>query len=105
MPRLVLELVHHGGKVGELIEGWSAVLGDMPPITVYFHELEFTQADEIGGDRTDLPLGPIMDFLCELTDRTRRRMTTRSLVGSTSSPRHAARLPSRCRAASSAWSR
>jgi ATP-dependent 26S proteasome regulatory subunit len=44
VPRLALELVHHGGKVGELIEAWSGALADMPPITVYFHELEFMQA-------------------------------------------------------------
>lgn len=97
VPRLALELVHHGGKVGELLEGWSALLGDMPPTTVYFHELEFTQAVEIGGDRTDLPLGPIMDFLCELTDRSVAHDHT-LLVGSTSHPdtlRPAFALPGR----------
>jgi ATP-dependent 26S proteasome regulatory subunit len=85
VPRLALELVHQGGKVGELLEAWSAVLGDMPPTTVYFHELEFMQAAEIGGDRMDLPLGPIMDFLCELTDRAVAHENT-LLVGSTSHP-------------------
>ncbi len=85
VPRLALELIHHGGKVGELLEAWSAALGDMPPTTVYFHELEFMQAAEIGGDRMDLPLGPIMDFLCELTDRAVAHENT-LLVGSTSHP-------------------
>ena len=97
VPRLALELVHHGGKVGELVEGWSSVLGDMPPVTVYFHELEFMQAAEIGGDRMDLPLGPIMDLLCELTDRTVAHDHT-LLVGSTSHPdtlRPAFALPGR----------
>ena len=97
VPRLALELVHHGGKVGELIEGWASVLADMPPVTVYFHELEFMQAAEIGGDRMDLPLGPIMDFLCELTDRTVAHDHT-LLVGSTSHPdtlRPAFALPGR----------
>jgi transitional endoplasmic reticulum ATPase len=97
VPRLALELVHHGGKVGELLEAWSALLADMPPTTVYFHELEFTQAVEIGGDRTDLPLGPIMDFLCELTDRSVAHDNT-LLVGSTSHPdtlRPAFALPGR----------
>jgi ATP-dependent 26S proteasome regulatory subunit len=97
VPRLALELVHHGGKAGELLEAWSALLGDLPPTTVYFHELEFTQAVEIGGDRTDLPLGPIMDFLCELTDRSVAHDNT-LLVGSTSHPdtlRPAFALPGR----------
>jgi ATP-dependent 26S proteasome regulatory subunit len=97
VPRLALELVHHGGKVGELIEGWSSVLGDMPPVTVFFHELEFMQAVEIGGDRVDLPLGPIMDFLCELTDRVAGYEHT-LLAGSTSHPdtlRPAFALPGR----------
>lgn len=97
VPRLALELVHHGGKAGELIETWSSVLNDMPPSTVYFHELEFMQAAEIGGDRMDLPLGPIMDFLCELTDSTVTHDHT-LLVGSTSHPdtlRPAFALPGR----------
>jgi SpoVK/Ycf46/Vps4 family AAA+-type ATPase len=97
VPRLALELVHGGAKAGELIEAWSSALADMPPITVFFHELEFMQAVEIGGDRMDLPLGPIMDFLCELTDRTVAHDQT-LLVGSTSHPdtlRPAFALPGR----------
>jgi ATP-dependent 26S proteasome regulatory subunit len=97
VPRLALELVHGGGKAGELVEAWSSLLGDMPPTTVFFHELEFMQAAEIGGDRLDLPFGPIMDFLCELTDRTVACEHT-LLVGSTSHPdtlRPAFALPGR----------
>ena len=45
----------------------------------------FMQSVEIGGDRMDLPLGPIMDFLCELTDRAVAHENT-LLVGSTSHP-------------------
>jgi len=96
-PRLALELVHHGGKLGELIEGWGGVLAELPPTTVYFHELEFMQAAEIGGSRTDLPFGPIMDLLCELTDRAVAQPNT-LLVGSTSHPdtlRPAFALPGR----------
>jgi ATP-dependent 26S proteasome regulatory subunit len=85
VPRLALELVHGAVKGGELIEAWSALLADMPSTTVFFHELEFMQAAEIGGNRMDLPLGPIMDFLCELTDRTVGQDHT-LLVGSTSHP-------------------
>jgi SpoVK/Ycf46/Vps4 family AAA+-type ATPase len=97
VPRLALELVHGGGKAGELIEAWSSLLADMPQTTVFFHELEFMQAVEIGGNRMDLPLGPIMDFLCELTDRTVAYEHT-LLVGSTSHPdtlRPAFALPGR----------
>jgi SpoVK/Ycf46/Vps4 family AAA+-type ATPase len=97
VPRLALELVHGGAKAGELLESWSGLLADMPPTTVYFHELEFMQAVEIGGNRMDLPLGPIMDFLCELTDRAVAHDHT-LLVGSTSHPdtlRPAFALPGR----------
>lgn len=85
MPRLALEVVHQGGKVGELLEAWSHTLDEMPPTTVFFHELEFFQAEEIGGRRTDLPIGPIMDFFMELIDRTAGRENTLA-VGSTSHP-------------------
>lgn len=70
VPRMVLDVVHASGKVGELISGWSQVLEEMPPLTVFFDELEFSQAHEIGARRPDLPIGPIMDFLLELVDRT-----------------------------------
>ncbi len=85
VPRLALEILHHGGQVGELLEGWSQTLAEMPPVTIYFHELEFFQAEEIGGRRTDLPIGPIMDFLGELTDRSVEVEQT-LVVGSTSHP-------------------
>jgi ATP-dependent 26S proteasome regulatory subunit len=97
VPRLALELVRHGAKAGELVGGWNDVLAELPPITVYFHELEFTQAVEIGGDRTDLPLGPLMDFLCDLADGAAAQDHV-LLVGSTSHPdtlRPAFALPGR----------
>jgi ATP-dependent 26S proteasome regulatory subunit len=70
VPRMVLDIVHGSNKVGELIQGWTQVLEEMPPITVFFDELEFSQAHDLGGRRPDLPIGPIMDFLLELIDRT-----------------------------------
>ena len=85
IPRLALEIVHHGGQVGELLEAWSQTLSEMPPTTVYFHELEFLQAEEIGGRRSDLPFGPIMDFLGELADRSVEADEI-LMVGSTSHP-------------------
>ncbi len=69
IPKLVLEVIHRGGKVGELVAAWSSTLEEMPPITVLFNELEFLQAEEIGARRPDLPVGPVMDFLLDLVDR------------------------------------
>ena len=69
VPRLAIEIMHHGGKVGELLEHWGGTLAEMPPLTVFFEELEFYQAQELGARRPDLPVGPIMDFLLEFVDR------------------------------------
>lgn len=85
MPRLALEVVHGGGKVGDLLQVWSQTLEEMPPTTVYFHELEFFQAEEIGGQRMDLPIGPLMDFFMELIDRAVSLKETLT-VGATSHP-------------------
>ena len=85
VPRLALEIVHSGGKVGELLEAWSTALEEMPPLTVFFEELEFSQAQEIGARRGDLPIGPIMDFLQEFVDRAIARESTLA-VGSTAHP-------------------
>ena len=85
VPRLVLEVVHRGGNVGELVSAWSTTLGEMPPLTVLFNELEFSQAEEIGTRRPDLPVGPVMDFLLDLTDRT-IALEHVLVVGSTSHP-------------------
>jgi ATP-dependent 26S proteasome regulatory subunit len=70
VPHLVMEVLQAGGKVGELLGGWDQALLEMPPVTVFFDELEFSRAQDIGTQRTDLPIGPIMDFLLELVDRT-----------------------------------
>jgi ATP-dependent 26S proteasome regulatory subunit len=70
IPRLVLEVIHRGGNVGDLVKGWSEILKEMPPLTVLFQELEFSQAEEIGTRRPDLPVGPVMDFLLDVIDRT-----------------------------------
>ncbi len=85
VPRLVLEVIHRGGNVGELISEWVSTLSEMPPLTIYFNELEFLQAEEIGARRPDLPVGPVMDFLLDLTDRT-VAVENNLLVGSTSHP-------------------
>ena len=97
VPRMVLDVIHSGGKVGELIQAWSQILEEMPPLTVFFDELEFSQAREIGTHRSDLPVGPIMDFLLELVGRT-TVAHQHLVVGSTSHPdtlRHAFLVPGR----------
>lgn len=97
VPRLVLEVIHRGGKVGELVASWSDVLEEMPPTTVFFNELEFSQAEEIGARRSDLPVGPVMDFLLDLLDRT-IALENVLVVGATSHPdtlRHAFAQPGR----------
>jgi len=85
IPRLVLEVIHRGGNVGDLVKGWSQILSEMPPLTVLFQELEFSQAEEIGARRPDLPVGPVMDFLLDVIDRT-IAAASHLVVGSTSHP-------------------
>jgi cell division protease FtsH len=85
VPKLALEVVHYAGKANEVLEVWSATLAEMPPLTVFFEELEFSQAKEIGERRTDLPIGPIMDFLQEFADRAIQNPNTLA-VASTSYP-------------------
>ncbi|MDH5565818.1 MAG: AAA family ATPase [Myxococcales bacterium] len=85
IPRLVLEVVHRGGNVGELVTEWSNTLEEMPPVTTFFNELEFSQVEEIGTRRPDLPVGPVMDFLLDLMDRTIAFEHT-LVVGATSHP-------------------
>ena len=85
IPRLILDVVHAGGKVGELVSQWSTILEEMPPLTVYFDELEFSRAQSIGTQRSDLPVGPIMDFLLEIVDRTIANKQ-HLVVGATSTP-------------------
>jgi ATP-dependent 26S proteasome regulatory subunit len=85
VPRLVLEVIHEGGKVGELVSAWSQTLSEMPPVTVLFNELEFSQAQEIGARRPDLPVGPVMDFLLDIVDRT-VEIESHLIVGSTNHP-------------------
>ncbi|MGE4608690.1 MAG: ATP-binding protein [Myxococcota bacterium] len=85
VPRLVLEIMHEANKVGELLAGWSHALTEMPRLTILFNELEFSQAQEIGARRPDLPIGPVMDFLLDLVDRT-VAAESHLVVGSTSHP-------------------
>ncbi len=97
VPQLVIEVIHRGGQVAELLSGWSQTLAEMPPVTLLFEELEFSQAREIGERRQDLPIGPVMDLLLDLVDRT-IAVEGSLVVGSTSHPetlRHAFLQPKR----------
>ena len=97
LPRLALEIVHHAGQAVELLDTWSHALQEMPPLSVFFHELEFSQAQAFGFSRPDLPIGPIMDFLLEFIERAIAIPDT-LVVGSTTSPvtlRHAFLAPGR----------
>ena len=85
VPKLVMQVIHTAGSAAELLGAWAALLADMPAITVFFQELEFTQAEVIGGPRPDLPVGPVIDFLLELVDRTIAVEQT-LVVGSSSNP-------------------
>lgn len=85
VPRLAIEIMHHGGKVGDLLDHWTTALAEIPPLTVFFEELEFSQAQELGARRLDLPVGPIMDFLLEFVDRAIRIENTLA-VASTAHP-------------------
>ena len=69
VPRMVLDVIHGASKIGELLQGWSGALEEMPPVTIFFDELEFTRAHGMGKRAAELPTGPIMDFLFELIDR------------------------------------
>jgi ATP-dependent 26S proteasome regulatory subunit len=97
LPRLALEIVHHAGQAIELLDIWSRALHEMPPLTVFFHELEFSQTQAFGFSRPDLPIGPIMDFLLEFIERAIAAPET-LVVGSTTNPvtlRHAFLAPGR----------
>lgn len=84
VPRLVLDVIHTGTRATEMVTGWSQILEEMPRLTVFFDELEFSRTHELGVRRPDLPVGPIMDFLLEVIDRTIER--GHLIVGTTSHP-------------------
>jgi ATP-dependent 26S proteasome regulatory subunit len=85
VPRLVLQVLRQPKVIGEMFDQWSRTLADMSATTVYFDELEFTQAEALGALRPDLPIGPVMDFLLELVDRAIADDDT-LVLGSTGNP-------------------
>lgn len=85
VPRMVLDALHGANKIGEMIQGWSAALEEMPPVTVFFDELQYTQLHDVSSLPGQLPAGPIMDLLFELIDRT-LAIPKALVVGATSFP-------------------
>jgi ATP-dependent 26S proteasome regulatory subunit len=85
VPRFVLQVVHSGGKAGEILQGVAATLAEMPRTTIFYDELDFAHDLTIGAPRPDLPTSQITDFLIELIDAT-IRAEQMLIVGSTSRP-------------------
>ncbi len=85
VARLALQLIHAGGKAGELLVGWNETLGEIKRVTVYFDELDFAHDPALGAPRMDLPLSQLSDFLLELIDTTITAVGSLT-VGGTSRP-------------------
>lgn len=84
-PRLALQILHAGVKVGDLIQGWQDTLAEIKRITVFFDELDFAHDPSLGGPRLDLPATQLGDFLLELIDST-IGVTSTLMLASTSRP-------------------
>ena len=85
VARLALQLVHAGGKAGDLLQGWGETLGEIKHATVYFDELDFAHDPSLGAPRMDLPTSQLSDFLLELIDTT-MGVTEALTLGGTSRP-------------------
>jgi ATP-dependent 26S proteasome regulatory subunit len=84
-PRLVMQILHAGGKVAELLQGWQEVLNEIHNVTVFFDELDFAHDPSLGAPRFDLPTAQLSDFLLELIDTT-IGVTDSLVLGSSSRP-------------------
>ena len=85
VPRLALQILHSGGKAGELLAAWQETLAEIKRITVFFDELDFAHDPSLGAPRMDLPASQLSDFLLELIDAT-IGVTSSLMLGSTSRP-------------------
>lgn len=70
VPKLVLQILHSGGKAGDTMQGWLQTLGEIGHVTVFFDELDFGREFSARQPRPDIPVGPIGDFLVEMIDDT-----------------------------------
>jgi ATP-dependent 26S proteasome regulatory subunit len=85
VPRLAVQIMHSGGKVGELLGAWKQTLSEIARLTVFFDELDFMHDLTVGGPRPEIPVGPIADFLLEVVDQT-IELETPLVAGSTARP-------------------
>ena len=85
VPRLAVQIMHAGGKVGELLQSWRQTLTEIERATIFFCELDFMHDLTSGGPRPEIPVGPIADFLLELVDET-ILLDTPLVGGSTARP-------------------
>ncbi len=85
VPRFVLQVVHSGGKAGEILQGVVGTLSELPRTTVFYDELDFAHDLTIGAPRPDLPTSQITDFLIELIEAS-IAAEQMLIIGSTSRP-------------------
>jgi ATP-dependent 26S proteasome regulatory subunit len=85
VARLMLQLVHAGGKPGELLAGFTETLGEVKRVTVLFDEVDFAHDPSLGSPRLDLPIAQLSDFLLEMIDAT-INVTDSLILGTTSRP-------------------
>jgi ATP-dependent 26S proteasome regulatory subunit len=85
VARFALQLIHSGGKAGDVLAGWQETLGEIKRVTTYFDELDFAHDPSLGAPRMDLPVSQLSDFLLELIDTTMAVVGTLT-VGGTSRP-------------------
>jgi len=85
VARLMLQLLHSGGKAGDLLQGWQETLAEIKRLTAYFDELDFAHDPSLGMPRIDVPTSQLSDFLLELIDTT-MAVSGSLTVGGTSRP-------------------
>jgi ATP-dependent 26S proteasome regulatory subunit len=83
VPRLVLQLLHAPQSAAELMSAWLETIAEMPRLTTFFHEVDFSRVHSVIGRRPDAQAAPVMDFVIEFIDRT-IDLDSSLVVGSTS---------------------
>ena len=84
VPRMVLDVIHGANKIGELVQGWSLALEERPGHRL-LRRARFHACPRDGQASSELPIGPIMDLLFELIDRS-LEVDECLVIGSTSHP-------------------
>ncbi|MFQ5699226.1 MAG: AAA family ATPase [Myxococcota bacterium] len=83
VPDLVHQLVHASGNVHDMLQAFVTTLSEMPRLTILFREIDLTNLRDAIALRPGLAIGPVMDFVIDLLDRT-ISVPTPLVVGSTS---------------------